>query len=203
MKIICVGRNYVAHIEELNNERPAEPVIFTKPDTALLQKNLPFYYPEFSQDIHHEIELVLQICKQGKYIEERFANKYYDKIGLGIDFTARDLQAKAKAKGLPWAIAKGFNGSAPISKFFPIEQYDNVNQLDFSLKVNGELKQKGDSKLMIWTFDELIAYISQFFMLKIGDLIFTGTPAGVGAVQKGDCLEGFIEEQKVIDFMVK
>lgn len=203
MKIICVGRNYVAHIEELNNERPAEPVIFTKPDTALLQKNLPFYYPEFSQDIHHEVELVLQVCKQGKYVEERFAHKYYDKIALGIDFTARDLQAKAKAKGLPWAIAKGFNGSAPISNFFPIQDFKNVNQLDFSLKVNGEFRQKGDSKLMIWTFDELITYISQFFTLKIGDLIFTGTPAGVGAVQKGDCLEGFIAEQKVMDFMVK
>jgi 2-keto-4-pentenoate hydratase/2-oxohepta-3-ene-1,7-dioic acid hydratase in catechol pathway len=203
MKIICVGRNYVAHIEELNNERPAEPVIFTKPDTALLQKNMPFYYPEFSQDIHHEIELVLQISKQGKYIEERFASKYYNKIGLGIDFTARDLQSKAKEKGLPWAIAKGFNGSAPISKFFPIEGYDNINKLDFSLKVNGELRQKGDSELMIWNFDELIAYISQFFMLKIGDLIFTGTPAGVAPVQKGDSLEGFIAEQKVMDFVVK
>ena len=203
MKIICVGRNYVAHIEELNNERPAEPVIFTKPDTALLQKNMPFYYPEFSQDIHHEIELVLQISKQGKYIEERFASKYYNKIGLGIDFTARDLQSKAKEKGLPWAIAKGFNGSAPISKFFPIEGYDNINKLDFSLKVNGELRQKGDSELMIWNFDELIAYISQFFMLKIGDLIFTGTPAGVGPTKIGDKFEGFIEGKKLLECYVK
>lgn len=203
MKIIAIGRNYAAHIEELKNERPSEPVIFTKPDTAILKNNEPFYYPEYSKDIHHEVEILLRIKKEGKYIQESFASDYYDEIGLGIDFTARDLQQKAKEKGLPWAIAKGFNGSAPISAFFPKNTFGDLQNLDFSLHVNGETKQEGNTSLMLYSFDYIIHYVSQFFTLKTGDIIFTGTPAGVGPVQIGDHLEGFIKDQKLLDFEVK
>ncbi|MFT5618827.1 MAG: acylpyruvate hydrolase [Arenicella sp.] len=203
MKIICIGRNYVAHIAELNNEQPSEPVIFTKPDSALLRNNTAFYHPEYSTNIHHEVEIVLKISRVGKGISEKFAHKYYEEIGLGIDFTARDMQAKAKEKGLPWALAKGFDGSAPISKFVSKTDFPDLNKLKFSLKKNGNLVQEGDTSLMLYNFDFIIHYISQFITLKKGDLIFTGTPAGVGKVEIGDRLEGFIEEEKYFDFEVK
>lgn len=203
MKIFCVGRNYVAHIEELNNERPEEPVIFTKPETAILKNNQPFYFPDYSRDIHHEVELVLKINKPGKNIREKFAYKYYDEIGLGIDFTARDLQQKAKEKGLPWAIAKGFNGSAPISPFINKNQFNLDKGINFSLRVNDGLKQKGNTSLMLFSFDHIVSYVSKFFLLKKGDLIFTGTPEGVGPVTIGDRLEGYIENEKLLDFEVK
>ncbi len=203
MKIIAIGRNYAAHIEELNNERPNEPVIFMKPDTALLRNNDPFYYPDFSKDIHYEVEILLRIDTHGKNIEEKFAHKYYKEIGIGIDFTARDLQSKAKEKGLPWDLAKGFNGSAPISEFFPKSNFENINDLNFSLKVDGESRQEGNTKLMLFNFDYIISYVSRFFMLKRGDIIFTGTPKGVGPVKIGNRLEAFIENQKLLDFEIK
>ncbi|PWJ38584.1 fumarylacetoacetate hydrolase family protein [Sediminitomix flava] len=203
MKIIAIGRNYAEHIAELENERPEEPVIFTKPETALLKDGLPFYHPEFSENIHHEIEIVVRINKMGKYIQKKFAKNYYDAIGLGIDFTARDLQSKLKQKGLPWDIAKGFNDSSPISEFLPVENFSNLQDIDFSLKVNGEVRQAGNTAAMLWQIDEIIAYVSQFFTLKKGDYIFTGTPKGVDKVNIGDRLEGFIGEQKMLDFEVK
>jgi acylpyruvate hydrolase len=204
MKIIGVGRNYAAHAEELGNNKPSEPVIFLKPDTALLKDNAPFYHPEFSKDIHHEVELVLRICKEGKNIQEKFAHKYYDAIGIGIDFTARDLQDKLKSEGLPWTLAKGFNGSAPISnEFIPIEKIKDLNNIHFSLNVNGATKQKGSNKEMIFHFDFLIAFISKFITLKKGDLIFTGTPKGVGAVKIGDQLEAFMDDQKMLECEIK
>lgn len=202
MKIFGVGRNYVAHIEELNNERPSEPVIFTKPDTALLLKNRPFYYPSFSNDIHHEVEIVLKICKVGKNISEKFAHTYYEEIGVGIDFTARDLQQKAKEKGLPWAIAKGFNDSAPLSKFVSKHDYD-LRNLDFSLTLDGETKQQGNTGLMLFSFDYIISYLSKYFILKKGDLIYTGTPAGVGPVQIGNRLEAFLMDKKMLHVDIK
>ncbi len=202
MKIIAIGRNYTAHIAELNNERPSSPVIFMKPDTAVLRNNAPFYYPDFSKDIHFEVEILLKINKEGKYIDEKFAHKYYDEIGIGIDFTARDLQSKCKEKGLPWEIAKGFNGSAPISQFLPKSNFDLQN-LDFSLNQNGQQKQKGNTSLMLYTFDQIIAYVSQFFTLKKGDIIFTGTPAGVGPIVVGDKLEAYIEEEKLLEVEIK
>jgi 2-keto-4-pentenoate hydratase/2-oxohepta-3-ene-1,7-dioic acid hydratase in catechol pathway len=203
MKIICIGRNYAAHIAELQNERPDEPVIFTKPDTALLRHNEPFYYPDYTQDIHHEVEILLKIGKEGKSIAPEFAHKYYDEIGLGIDFTARDLQSKAKAKGLPWAIAKGFNGSAPISEFVPKSNYPDLRDLHFGLSVNGKAVQQGHTALMLYDFDFIVSYISRFITLKKGDIIFTGTPEGVGPVTIGDRLEGFVEGEKFFDFEVK
>ncbi|MBL7846510.1 MAG: fumarylacetoacetate hydrolase family protein [Cyclobacteriaceae bacterium] len=204
MRIFAIGRNYVEHIQELNNERPDEPVIFTKPDTAILRNNAPFYYPSFSTDIHHEVELVLRISKEGKNIEEKFASRYYDAIGVGIDFTARDLQQKAKDKGLPWDIAKGFNGSAPISdSFLPVDKFADVKNINFKLEVNGKLKQQGNTSLMLFPFDYIIAYLSKFFTLKTGDLIFTGTPKGVGPVTPGDTLSAYIENEKLLEFQVK
>lgn len=203
MKIFGIGRNYAEHIKELGNERPEEPVIFFKPDTAILKNNAPFYYPEFSQDIHHEVEIVIRISREGKNIQEKFAHKYFDQLGLGIDFTARDLQSKAKQKGLPWAIAKGFNGSAPISEMLSIEQFTDLQDINFGLQVNGEWKQKGNTKHMIYSFSYLIAYLSNFFTLKKGDLIYTGTPEGVGPVKVGDRLTAFIENQTLLDFEVK
>jgi 2-keto-4-pentenoate hydratase/2-oxohepta-3-ene-1,7-dioic acid hydratase in catechol pathway len=204
MRIFAIGRNYAEHIKELNNERPDEPVIFTKPDTALLRQNAPFYYPEFSKDVHHEVELVLRINKEGKNIQDKYASKYYDAIGLGIDFTARDLQQKAKEKGLPWDIAKGFNGSAPISdKFIPVTEIKDLKDINFSLSVNGELRQQGNTSLMLFSFDYIIAYLSKFFTLRPGDLIFTGTPKGVGPVKIGDRLSASIENEKVLEFDVK
>ncbi|RDV15885.1 FAA hydrolase family protein [Pontibacter diazotrophicus] len=203
MKILAIGRNYAEHIAELNNEVPEEPVIFFKPDTAVLRNNEPFYYPEYTNDVHYEAELILRISREGKNIDKKFAYKYYDSIGLGIDFTARDLQSKAKAKGLPWALAKGFNGSAPISDFLPLDQFPDLQNINFKLEVNGETKQQGNSKMMLHTFDDIIAYISRFITLKTGDIIFTGTPAGVGPVQIGDRLEGYVEDKKLLDFEVK
>ena len=202
MKILAVGRNYAAHIEELKNERPSEPVIFTKPDTALLLKNQPFYYPEFSNDIHYEVEILLKICRNGKNIDERFAHKYYDEIGIGIDFTARDLQQKAKEKGLPWAIAKGFNHSAPISPFIPKADFD-LRNLNFSLEIDGVIKQSGNTKMMLFSFDYIIAYLSTFFTLKKGDIIFTGTPAGVGPIEIGQKLKAFIEDKNILEVEIK
>lgn len=204
MRIFAIGRNYVEHIEELNNERPDEPVIFSKPDTAILRDNSPFYYPDFSTDIHHEVELVLRICKEGKNIERQFADKYFDSIGIGIDFTARDLQQKAKEKGLPWDIAKGFNGSAPISNtFIPVGDFKDLKNINFSLEVDGSLKQKGNTSLMLFDFNYIISYLSKFFTLRTGDLIFTGTPKGVSAVSIGNTLSAFIEDEKLLEFEVK
>jgi acylpyruvate hydrolase len=204
MRIFAIGRNYAEHIKELNNERPDEPVIFTKPDTALLRNNAPFYHPDFSKDIHHEVELVLRISKEGKNIEPKFASKYYDAIGVGIDFTARDLQTKAKEKGLPWDIAKGFNGSAPIGdKFIPVEQFKNQADINFKLEVDGQLKQQGNTSLMLFPFEYIISYLSKFFTLKTGDLIFTGTPKGVGQVVVGNKLAAYIENEKLLEFEVK
>jgi acylpyruvate hydrolase len=204
MRIFAVGRNYAEHIKELNNERPEEPVIFTKPDTALLRNQTPFYYPEFSRDIHHEVELVLRISKDGKNIQEKYASKYFDAIGIGIDFTARDLQQKAKEKGLPWDIAKGFNGSAPVSeKFLEVTKFKNLKDINFSLTINGGIRQQGNTSLMIFSFDYIVSYLSRFFTLRTGDLIFTGTPKGVGPVQVGDTLSAFIENEKYLEFDVK
>ncbi|MHC2990080.1 2-hydroxyhepta-2,4-diene-1,7-dioate isomerase [Pontibacter sp. HJ8] len=203
MKILAIGRNYAEHIAELKNEVPDEPVIFFKPDTAILRNNEPFYYPDYSQDIHHEVELTLRISREGKNIDPKFARKYYDAIGLGIDFTARDLQAKAKAKGLPWTLAKGFNGSAPVSEFLPLDQFPDLQDINFRLDVNGELKQQGNSRMMLNTFDDILAYISRFITLKTGDIIFTGTPEGVGPVKIGDRLEGYVEAKKLLDFEIK
>lgn len=203
MKIICIGRNYAAHIEELHNETPGNPVVFLKPDTAQLKDGAPFYYPEFSKNIHHEAELVLKISKEGKYIQKEFAHRYFQEIGLGIDFTARDLQDQCKAKGLPWEIAKAFNGSAPIGDFVKVEELQDLKNIDFHLTINGETRQKGNTSLMLFDFATIIEYVSQFFTLKIGDLIYTGTPAGVGPVQIGDHMEGFIGTQKMLDFEVK
>lgn len=204
MRIFAIGRNYVEHIQELNNERPDEPVIFTKPDTAILRNNAPFYHPSFSNDVHHEVELVLRISKEGKNIEEKFASRYYDAIGIGIDFTARDLQQKAKDKGLPWDIAKGFNGSAPISDtFIAVEKFTDVKNINFKLEVNGTLRQQGNTSLMLFPFDYIISYLSKFFTLKAGDLIFTGTPKGVAAVKPGDTLSAYIENEKLLEFQVK
>jgi 2-keto-4-pentenoate hydratase/2-oxohepta-3-ene-1,7-dioic acid hydratase in catechol pathway len=204
MRIFAIGRNYAEHIKELNNERPDEPVIFTKPDTAILKNNAPFYYPDFSKDIHHEVELVLRICKEGKNIDEQFAYKYFDSIGIGIDFTARDLQSKAKEKGLPWEIAKGFNGSAPISdKFIPVANFSELSNVNFKLEIDGQLKQQGNTSLMLFSFSYIISYLSKFFTLKTGDLIFTGTPKGVGPVAIGNTLSAYIENEKLLEFEVK
>lgn len=203
MKIICIGRNYAAHIEELKNEKPGKPVVFLKPDTALLKAGAPFFYPDFSENIHHEVELVLKISKEGKYIQPQFAHRYFEEIGLGIDFTARDLQDQCKAKGLPWEIAKAFNGSAPIGDFKPVSAFADLKDIDFHLEINGELRQKGNTSMMLFDFATIISYVSQFFTMKKGDLIYTGTPAGVGPVQVGDRLTGFIGTEKMLDFEVK
>jgi 2-keto-4-pentenoate hydratase/2-oxohepta-3-ene-1,7-dioic acid hydratase in catechol pathway len=203
MKIICIGRNYTNHIAELQNERPTEPVVFMKPDSAVLLKQHPFVLPEFSNEVHHEIELIVKINKVGKYIEPKFAHKYYDEISVGIDFTARDLQDQLKAKGLPWEKAKAFDGSAVIGEFVSKEQFSSLEDVNFKLLKNGEIAQKGNSSLMLWKIDELVAYVSQFFTLKIGDIIFTGTPEGVAAVQPNDILEGFLEGQQLFRIQVK
>lgn len=201
MKIFCIGRNYAEHAKELNNAVPENPVVFMKPATALLKDNLPFYYPEFTKDLHYETELVLRVCKQGRYIKQKFAHKYYDQISVGIDFTARDLQANQKSKGLPWEIAKAFDHSAVLGTFLPISSVQNP--VHFSMKLNGNEVQKGCSSDMIYSFDAIVEYISLFFTLQQGDLIYTGTPAGVGPVKIGDRLEGFLETEKLFDFEVK
>jgi len=203
MKIIAIGRNYAAHIKELNNERPSEPIIFLKPDTAVLRNNDPFYYPGFSNNIHFEVELLLKISKEGKYIEKKFANKYYDHIGIGIDFTARDLQQKCKEKGLPWEISKGFNGSAPISNFVQKSNFKDLRNINFRLDIDGKTRQNGNSGLMLFDFEDIITYVSQFFTLKRGDIIFTGTPAGVGEVTVGNNLEAYIGDDKMLEVEIK
>ena len=203
MKIIAVGRNYAEHAKELNNPVPTVPVIFMKPDTALLKDNKPFYHPDFSQDVHHEIELVLKVCKEGKHIDEKFAASYYDEVALGIDFTARDIQSKHKEKGLPWELAKAFDGSAPVSKFLPKTQFANLYQLHFKLDVNGDTRQQGNTSDLLFSFEQIIAFVSQYITLKKGDLIFTGTPQGVAKVAIGDHLEGYLEGEKLLDFYVK
>ena len=202
MKIICVGRNYSDHINELNNQKPTEPVIFMKPDTSVLLKSFPFVIPEFSNNVHHEVEVLVKINKVGKYIQPKFAHKYYNQIGLGIDFTARDVQAKLKAKGLPWEIAKGFDGATVLGEFVSKEQFADIQNLSFQLTKNGEVVQSGHTKDMLWAIDELIAYVSQYFTLKIGDIIFTGTPAGVAKVNPDDELEGFLEDKKMFAIKV-
>ena len=202
MKIICIGRNYAKHIEELENEKPSEPVIFLKPDSSVLLKKHPFVIPPFSNEVHYEVEVLVKICKLGKHIDKRFAYKYYREIGLGIDFTARDLQSKLKEKGLPWEKAKAFDGSAVLSDFFPKENYDLEN-LNFQLYKNGDLVQDGNTKNMLWKIDEIIAYASQFFTLKIGDVIFTGTPAGVGSVNPKDVLIGKMDNKEMFKINIK
>lgn len=201
MKIICIGRNYVEHAKELGNEIPDKPVIFMKPDTAVLKGN-DFYIPEFSNDVHYELEVVLRISKGGKYIQKENASKHYDEIGLGIDCTARDLQSELKSKGLPWELAKGFDGSAVVSNFFKKENYD-LKSLNFSLLKNKEKVQDGNTKNMMFGFDDIIEFVSQFFTLRVGDLIFTGTPAGVGKIAENDVLEGFLEGEKLIDLRIQ
>ena len=203
MKLICIGRNYTEHIKELANERPVNPVVFLKPDTAILLKKQPFFIPEFSQDIHHEVEILVKINKVGKYIDRKFAHKYYDHIGLGIDFTARDLQNELKAKGLPWEKAKAFDGAAVIGNWLPKSQIKDVNQINFSLLKNDNTVQQGNTSHMLWKIDEIIEYVSKYFTLKIGDIIFTGTPSGVGKVVANDKLTGFIEETEMFSITVK
>lgn len=203
MKIICIGRNYADHIKELDNQRPAAPVVFLKPDTSILLKKQPFFIPEFSNDVHHEVELLVRINKIGKHVSQKFAHKYYDEIGLGIDFTARDLQTELKEEGLPWEKAKAFDGAAVVGNFIKKEGFKDINNIEFSLKRNGKTVQKGNSMLMMWKIDALIEYVSKYFTLKIGDIIFTGTPAGVGRVEANDVLTGFIGETEMFSIKVK
>jgi 2-keto-4-pentenoate hydratase/2-oxohepta-3-ene-1,7-dioic acid hydratase in catechol pathway len=203
MKIICIGRNYREHILELNNQIPESPVFFMKPDTCLLQKNHPFYYPEFTQNLQYETEIVLKICKIGKHIQKEFAHTYFNEISVGIDFTARDLQENCKKKGLPWEISKAFDFSSPVGKFIDKKSIDNINEIDFHLEINGNTVQKGNSKDMIFDFETIISYVSQFVTLKIGDLIFTGTPSNVGKVNIGDNLKAFINNQCLLSINIK
>ena len=203
MKIICIGRNYKNHVNELNNIVPTEPVIFLKPDTSIILKNQPFFIPDFSNDIHHEVEVIVKINRVGKYISKEFAHKYYDKIGLGIDFTARDIQQNQKKFGLPWEKAKAFDGSALIGKWVNKTSFDDINDINFSLMKNNELVQQGNTSQMLWDIDSIIAYVSSFFTLKIGDIVFTGTPAGVGAVKENDKLKGFINGDEFFDLKIR
>jgi len=203
MKIIAIGRNYAEHAKELNNPVPTVPVIFMKPDTALLKDNKPFYHPDFSEDIHHEIEIVLKVCKEGKHIAEKFASNYYDELALGVDFTARDIQQRHKEKGLPWELAKAFDCSAPVSNFVPKSKFSDLYSLDFKLDINGETRQHGNTKDLLFSFESIIAFVSRYITLKKGDLIFTGTPQGVGKVNIGDHLEAYLEGDKMLDFYVK
>jgi 2-keto-4-pentenoate hydratase/2-oxohepta-3-ene-1,7-dioic acid hydratase in catechol pathway len=203
MKIICIGRNYAEHAKEMKSEVPTEPVFFMKPDTALLKDNEPFYFPDFTKDLHHEIEVVLKISKVGKHIAEAFAHKYYEELSLGIDFTARDLQAQCKAKGLPWEKAKSFDGSAPIGKFVKKSELGDLHNLHFDLSINNELRQKGNTNDLLFSFDKVIAYVSQFVTLKVGDLIYTGTPEGVGPIAIGDKLKGTLNGEELFCFEIK
>ncbi|PRY47257.1 2-keto-4-pentenoate hydratase/2-oxohepta-3-ene-1,7-dioic acid hydratase in catechol pathway [Spirosoma oryzae] len=203
MKLICVGRNYVDHIHELNNEQPDDPVIFLKPETALPLRHEPFFYPDFSRDVHHEVEVLVKISRVGKNIDQKFAHKYYDEIGVGIDFTARDVQSKLKAKGLPWELAKAFNGSAPISNFVPKTEFPDLQNLNFRLDVNGQTRQQGNTSLMLFKIDYLISFVSRYFLLQQGDILFTGTPKGVGPVQIGDTLTCFLEDRPMLTVDVK
>ena len=203
MKLICIGRNYTEHIKELQNEKPTDPVVFLKPDTAILLKKQPFFIPDFSDDVHYEVEVLVKINRVGKHIDKKFANKYYNEIGLGIDFTARDLQSALKAKGLPWEKAKSFDGAAVIGKWMDKSEVENVDNIEFSLKKNDDIVQNGNTSHMLWKIDELIEYVSKYFTLKIGDIIFTGTPAGVGKVIANDKLKGFIEDIEMFSITVK
>jgi len=203
MKIIAIGRNYAAHAKELNNPLPSSPVIFLKPDTAVLKDNKPFYIPDFSSDIHYELEVVLKVCKEGKHIAEKFASSYFDEVGLGIDFTARDIQSAHKEKGLPWELAKAFDNSAAISHFIPKDSITDLNNLQFELRINGETRQNGNTKNILFSFEKIIAFVSQYITLKKGDLIFTGTPEGVGQVHQGDKLEAWIGEEQFLNFDIK
>lgn len=203
MKIIAVGRNYSEHAKELNNPVPEKPVIFLKPDTAVLKDNKDFYYPEFSKDIHHEIEIVLRICKEGKHINPKFADSYFDAVGLGVDFTARDIQQAHKEKGLPWELAKAFDGSAPVSELKSREELGDLSQLEFRLDRNGQTVQSGSTRDLLFSFEHIIVFVSQYITLRKGDLIFTGTPSGVGPVAIGDHLEGYLQGEKMLDFRVK
>lgn len=203
MKIICIGRNYSDHVKELNNVLPKEPVFFIKPDTSLSKNGKAFYLPDFSNEIHHEVELVLKISKVGKNIDRKFAHKYYDEIGIGIDFTARDIQEEQKKNGLPWEKAKAFDYSSPIGEFIPKSAIEDLNNINFKLEINGKIVQAGNSKQMIFNFDNIIEYISKFITLKIGDLIYTGTPSGVAPVKIGDKLNAFIGNQKLLNLDVK
>lgn len=203
MKILCIGRNYREHVKEMKSDVPSVPVFFMKPDTALITRNRPFFLPDFSQEIHYEAELVLKICKVGRNIRKEFASTYYDEIGIGLDLTARDLQSKCKEKGLPWLIAKGFDQSAPLGKFLPVSHFKNTAAIDFHLELNGKVVQKASSSEMIFDFEDIISYISHFITLKTGDLIFTGTPSGVGPIKIGDRLEAFIEGEKMLSCPVK
>ena len=203
MKIICIGRNYADHITELKNEKPTEPIVFLKPDTSILLKKQPFFIPEFSNEVQHEVELLVKITKVGKHIDKKFAHKYYDEIGLGIDFTARDLQQELKQKGLPWEKAKAFDGAAVIGKFVSKSRFEALDNISFSLKKNEQVVQKGNSSHMLWQFDELIEYVSKYFTLKIGDVIFTGTPAGVAKVNPDDVLVGFIADEEFFKIRIK
>jgi len=203
MKVIAIGRNYAAHAKELNNPLPTSPVIFLKPDTAVLKDNKPFYIPEFSSDIHYELEVVLKVCKEGKHIAEKFAANYFDEVGLGIDFTARDIQNIHKEKGLPWELAKAFDNSAAISHFIPKSNIADLNDLQFELKINGETRQNGNTRNILFSFEKIIAFVSQYITLKKGDLIFTGTPEGVGQVHQGDKLEAWIGEEQFLNFDIK
>lgn len=203
MKIIGIGRNYTEHAKELNNPVPQQPVIFLKPDTAVLKDNKDFYFPEFSQDIHHEIEIVLRVCKEGRHVNPKFADQYYDAIGLGVDFTARDIQQVHKEKGLPWELAKAFDHSAPVSEFKLKEAFADVYNIDFHLNKNGQTVQAGNTKDLLFRFEPIIAFVSQYITLRKGDLIFTGTPAGVGSIAVGDHLEGYLGSEKLLDFRIK
>ncbi len=203
MKIICIGRNYTEHIAELENEKPKDPVIFMKADTSILLKKQPFFIPDFSEEIHHEVEVLVKINKLGKYIDQKFAHKYYNEISVGIDFTARDLQSKLKAKGLPWEKAKAFDGSAVVGQWISKDQFEDINNLNFKLEKDNTIVQQGNTQQMLWKIDELIAYVSQYFTLKIGDIIFTGTPAGVGKVNANERLTGFLEGQQLFSILVK
>ncbi len=203
MKLICIGRNYTEHIKELANEKPTDPVVFLKPDTSILLKKQPFFIPDFSNDVHHEVEILIKINRVGKHIDKKFAHKYYDEVGLGIDFTARDLQSQLKSKGLPWEKAKAFDGAAVIGKWLSKSEFENVDNIGFSLHKNETIVQDGNTSLMLWKIDELIEYVSKYFTLKIGDIIFTGTPAGVGKVVANDKLKGFIENRELFSITVK
>ena len=203
MKLICIGRNYAQHISELKSEKPSEPVVFLKPDTAILLNQQPFFIPDFSNEVHYEVEVLVKINRVGKYIDSKFAHKYYEQIGLGIDFTARDLQQKLKGKGLPWEKSKAFDGSAVIGNWVSKSNYDNLNNISFSLLKNNKIVQSSTTGDMLWGIDEIIAYVSQYFTLKIGDIIFTGTPSGVGKVQSNDFLKGYIGEEEFFSIKVK
>ena len=203
MKIIAIGRNFIDHAKELNNPVPKEPIFFLMPETALLRNNQPFFYPDFSNDIHYELEIVVKLNRLGKNISKKYAPRYYSEIAVGIDFTARDLQQKCKEKGLPWEISKSFDGAAPISQFVSLDKFESINNINFRLELNGKIVQQANTSEMIFPIDELISYVSQFMTIKIGDLLFTGTPAGVGPVKIGDRLTAYLEDEKMLDFVVK